>query len=311
MYFHVVVNPAGASGKTGKIWKKLEPVFRNSGKDYEVHYSSRDCGIEEICRRLEKSCQEELCIVTVGGDGSVNEAVNGLEHPGRVLFAHIPAGSGNDLVRDMKLSGKPEQLAKRILEGRVRRTCDIGEICYADTGETRRFAVSCGVGFDAGVCEMAGRSRYKGALNRLGLGKLIYLVSAFRVVRGQRSGSAEIILEQEGKQEKLHYSHLFLMAGMNHQFEGGGFRFAPAADPDDGRINLCIADPEHNRAFYRIFPYVLFGRHERFSCIHAFAGTQADIRTSEPVWVHTDGEVNRKSDHVSVRMLKEKLRFLE
>ena len=78
MYFHVVVNPAGASGKTGKIWKKLEPVFRNSGKDYEVHYSSRDCGIEEICRRLEKSCQEELCIVTVGGDGSVNEAVRGL-----------------------------------------------------------------------------------------------------------------------------------------------------------------------------------------------------------------------------------------
>ena len=142
MYFHVVVNPAGASGKTGKIWKKLEPVFRNSGKDYEVHYSSRDCGIEEICRRLEKSCQEELCIVTVGGDGSVNEAVNGLEHPGRVLFAHIPAGSGNDLVRDMKLPGKPEQLAERILEGRVRRTCDIGEICYADTGETRRFAVS-------------------------------------------------------------------------------------------------------------------------------------------------------------------------
>lgn len=311
MVFHVVVNPAGASGRTGKIWKRLEPVFAGSGQQYEVHYSTKDHGIAGICHELESRYPEECCIVTVGGDGSVNEAVNGLEHPGRILFAHIPAGSGNDLVRDMELPGNPEKIAEKILNGKVCRTCDIGEVCYEDTGRSRRFAVSCGIGFDAGICEMAGHSRYKAVLNRIGLGKLIYIASAFRMVRSQRSGSADVILEQNGDRQEIHYRHLFLLAGMNHQYEGGGFRFSPEADPDDGVLNLCVADPEHNRAFYRVFPFVPFGKHERFSCIHALSGSSIEIRTGEPLWVHTDGEVERRADHIRIRFLPEKLHFLE
>lgn len=311
MIFHVVVNPAGASGRTGKIWRKLEPVFQKSGQTYEVHLSSREHGIGEICRKLEESCKEEWCLVTVGGDGSVNEAVNGLRHPGRVLFAHIPAGSGNDLVRDMNLPKNPGKIAERILERKVRRSCDIGEIRYEDTGKTRRFAVSCGIGFDAGICEMAGRSPCKAVLNKIGLGKLIYIVSAFRVIRDQQCGSADLILQSHGEEHTVHYEHLLLLAGMNHQYEGGGFRFAPDADPDDGILNLCTADPEHNYAFYQAFPAVPFGKHYRFPYIHGLQAEQVEIRLSSPMWVHTDGETERKSDHIQLRFLEEKLRFLE
>lgn len=312
MLFHIVVNPAGASGKTGKIWMWLEPVFRESGQEYRVHFSTRERGIGEICRTLELQVRgtEDAAIVVVGGDGSVNEAINGFEHPGSVLFGHIPAGSGNDLTRDMGLPRDLLQLTARILEGRVHRTCDIGELTYMDTHRSRRFAVSCGIGFDAGVCEMASRSRHKSVLNRLGLGKMIYLHAAFRIIGGQHCGKACITLEEGEVCREVHYDRILLLACMNHQYEGGGFRFTPDADADDGILNLCAADPKKNRAFYQAFPLVPLGRHLDLPYIHELRGNRIEIQTSEPMWVHTDGEVERQADHLRIRIMEEKLRLL-
>ena len=316
MVYHIIVNPAGASGRTGKIWTRIERVFRESGKEYEVHYSAPDHGIEAICRELgaaqparnDSSGQEKLILITVGGDGSVNEAMNGIPDPSRVLYGHIPAGSGNDLVRDMDLPKEPEDVARRILDGRVRRCFDVGELEYADTGEKRRFAVSCGIGFDAGICEMAGRSRYKDMLNKIGLGQLIYIVSAFRIVSGQVSDAVEIVLDGE---QTVHYDHLLLLACMNHRFEGGGFQFAPDAACDDGVLNLCVADPVHNSAFYKIFPFAPSGRHLRFKEVHMLSGRTIEVTTKVPLWVHTDGEVARKATHIRIRTLPQQLAVLE
>ena len=414
MTYHIIVNPAGASGKTGRVWRRIEPVFRESGQEYEVHYSSPGHGIADICRELEEmyltgqqervtgpercaspeasdpaqtavseaAVQEKLVLVTVGGDGSVNEAMNGITDPSRILYGHIPAGSGNDIIRDMHLPKKAEDVARSILEGKVKRYFDVGELTYLDesdaagdgnasvpfsahlpdspaagketeetgastplsahlpdssatakesegagasvprierswaahigTGASRRFAISCGIGFDAGICEMSGRSRFKDVLNKLGLGKLIYLVSAFRLVQGQKSDAVTLTLDAGTAQEEIvRYDHVLLLACMNHQHEGGGFQFAPKAAYDDGILDLCIADPAHNSAFYKIFPFALFGAHYRFRCIHAHTAAAVDIRAALPMWVHTDGEVERKACHIRVRLLKEKLAVLE
>ncbi len=316
--FHIVVNPAGASGKARKTWDRLEPVFAESGQDYQVHFSTKEKGIGAICHELEQEGPDTILVI-VGGDGTMNEAINGLEHPESVLLGHIPAGSGNDLLRDMGLPKDPVQLAAVILEGKVKRTCDIGELTYLDTGERKRFAVSCGIGFDAGVCELAGRSPKKDLLNRIGLGKLIYLAAAFRVIRSQRCGEVDIILEEESgrsdvhssARREVHYDRLLLLACMNHQYEGGGFNFTPDASADDGILNLCAADPESNRAFYRILPMVMVGRHYRSRYMHELRGSRIEIRTSAPMWVHTDGEVKRKADHLEIRVPEEQLRFLQ
>ena len=333
MLYHIIVNPAGASGRTGRVWKRIEPIFRESGQEYEVHYSSPGHGIADICRELEEqyltaqgdAAQDRLVLITIGGDGSVNEAMNGIADPAHVYYGHIPAGSGNDIMRDMKLSKNPEDIARRILEGRVRRYFDVGELEYMDEGEferswaehigsgsSRRFAISCGIGFDAGICEMSGRSRFKDVLNRLGLGKLIYLVSAFRLVHDQKSDAVTLTLDAgTEKEQTVRYDHVLLLACMNHQHEGGGFRFAPKAAYDDGLLDLCIADPAHNSAFYKIFPFALFGEHYRFRCVHACTAAAIDICAALPMWVHTDGEVERKACRVRVRVLEEKLAVLE
>ncbi len=312
MRYHIVVNPAGASGRTGKTWERLLPIFEESGQEYRVHYSTREKGIGQICRELEqeKGTRADTAIVVVGGDGSVNEAINGLEHPGKIFFGHIPAGSGNDMTRDMRLPKDLIQLTARILEGNVHRTCDIGELTYADTGQKRRFAVSCGIGFDAGVCELAARSGHKSVLNRLGLGKLIYLHAAFRIIKGQKCGKTRITLEKGGVMQEVCCDRMLLLACMNHQYEGGGFRLTPDADPDDGILNLCVADPKRNRAFYHAFPRVPFGKHLNLPYIHELRGSRIEIQTQEPMWVHTDGEVERRADHLYIQIMEEKLQML-
>ena len=458
MIYHVIVNPAGASGRTGKVWNRIEPIFQESGRDYEVHCSTPEHGVGDICRELDEAfhrerratavsqhknlcdsgsaaadpeasahsgaeqktaseaavtggaepgerpagpaqipAQDKLVLITVGGDGSVNEAMNGISDPAYVLYGHIPAGSGNDIIRDMNLPKKPEDVARRILEGKVCRQFDVGELVYVDEeeeadgsrgpggpdegsggavfaekgrqqdstprkpgpeteirmgwaahvgiGNARRFAISCGIGFDAGICEMAGRSRFKNVLNKIGLGKLIYIVSAFRIISGQESRAVDIIfdgnvsdraqgvasegmppepcgasteasadtegVQRQASRREIHYDHLLLLACMNHQFEGGGFQFAPDAAFDDGVLNLCVADPAHNSAFYKAFPFALFGKHYRFDYIHAHTARTIEVRTEIPMWVHTDGEVERMASHIRIRTLDSRLDVLE
>ena len=102
MKFHVVLNPAGASGGAAKLWKKVKPSFENGGCTYQLHCSSPRHGIEEICREI-TSGGEDAALVIIGGDGSVNEAVNGIADLEHTALGFIPCGTGNDMRRDMDI----------------------------------------------------------------------------------------------------------------------------------------------------------------------------------------------------------------
>ena len=90
MKFDIIVNPAGAGGKTAAFWKQWEPSF--SGVEYEVHFSSKEHGIKEITQEL-TSQGRDVNLVIVGGDGSMNEAVNGIADFSHVRLGLLPCGS--------------------------------------------------------------------------------------------------------------------------------------------------------------------------------------------------------------------------
>ena len=99
------------------------------------------------------------------------------------------------------------------------------------------------------------------------------------------------------------------VCGMNHRFEGGGYQFAPDADATDGVLNLCLANPARNADFYKVFPSVPGGTHYKKwpTIMYPIRGREISVQTSIPLWVHTDGEVVRKADHILIRVAKEKL----
>lgn len=323
---HIIINPNGASGRTRKLWAKLEPVFASSGRRYEVHRSTPERGISEICHELTSDIPEneadEPELVLVGGDGSLNEALNGIADLSRVKVGLIPAGSGNDLARDLELPKDPVAVARRILEGKVRRSSDVGEaelfgVCdlqplprgAVQHGDyiRRRFLTSCGMGFDAAICAYVAHSPMKKILNMLHLGKLSYIMGAIKLIFSYQNAGLDVLYDDR---EPVHYDRLLLAAIMNHRFEGGGFQFCPQADAQDGILDTCLADPRSNMAFFHIFPTAYKGNHLRYDVVHADRGRRIELSSPCPLWVHTDGEVSGRATRLVLYTLNTRLRLL-
>ncbi|MBR2677553.1 MAG: YegS/Rv2252/BmrU family lipid kinase [Solobacterium sp.] len=321
MKFEIIVNPAGAGGKTAKFWKQWEPCF--SGAEYEVHFSSKEHGIREITQEL-TSQGRDVNLVIVGGDGSMNEAVNGIADFSHVRLGLLPCGSANDLAADIGMHESMEQQIKTILQGKTVRSIDVGEVVLhnqscridpitkaADPTEIReekrmRFNVSAGIGWDAEICRTVDISPMKQPLNRIHLGKLIYIAEAIRTVFAMNTFRCDI--EAEGK--TLSFDRCVFCALMNHRFEGGGFMFGPHAKNDDGILDLCAVNDVTPLKFFAMFPKAYKGR--QFETRHAFEKRCAEFHfhTDRPVWVHTDGEVSCMSSDVTIHLLKERLNLL-
>ena len=325
MKLHVVVNPAGASGRTGKRFKKLIPILDSCGHDVDIHYSTREHGIGAICSEITSApAEEELYIILMGGDGTLNEAINGMNHPQRIHLGYLPAGSGNDLAKSLGLSGKDlDRQLSNILELKDRRTMDIGEITYGATTEAlygqqaigytgedglirRRFHDSTGLGFDAAICQAADASKYKTLLNKLHMGKLIYIFNAIKLIFSMTP--ANISVECDGTVTK--YKDTMLFVCMNNNYEGGGFKFCPEAKNNDGLLDTCIATPAKKMDFFKIFPTAYDGSHLKFDSIHMGRGKSIHVTSDTFEWVHTDGEVKCRSNEVSIRLLPEQIKLL-
>ena len=175
--YHIIINPVSRSGRGLQIWvKQVEPILRRKKVEYRSYFSEKPGDVIRIVRELSARTQGELSLLILGGDGTMNEALQGMEDPSRFILGYIPTGSSNDLARDLKIPKNPSDALELILNSVNPRSMDLGTVVYPD-GETRHFAVSCGIGFDAAVCEEALHSKIKKTMNRLGLGKLTYLAA--------------------------------------------------------------------------------------------------------------------------------------
>ena len=331
--YHVIINPASRSGRALALWQKSKYCFQEAGIPYKVYYSKYQGQIEEICRKLTQSGQD-VKLVVFGGDGTINEAINGIQDFSHVQLGYVPTGSSNDLARGLGLSKDPEKVLQQILKGETMRTIDLGVVQYLeeDTG-SRRFIVSAGIGFDAAICQEVAISPFKKVLNRLHLGKLIYLAVAIRLILTHPMVPASVSLipqsnkkvqeEKKNNTAKKNYTEnqqreskpasalwkfrrfLFIVC-MNHPFEGGGFKFCPAARGNDGILDLCGVADLNRLMFFYLFPKAYNGGHVGFKGIHTSVsptGSSILIRTAQPSWVHTDGEVRRKASEIRIDTL--------
>lgn len=295
--YHVIVNPASRSGRGQRIWKEqIEPALRKENVDYCPHFSERAGDTVSIVADLFRREEGDIFLIILGGDGTVNEALQGMDDPRRAVLGYIPTGSSNDLARDLKLPRKPLEALDVILHSGRIRSMDLGVLSYAD-GERRRFAVSCGIGFDAAVCQEAMHSKIKDTMNRLGLGKLTYLGVALRQLFASKAVSGKLTLEGGAP---VDIGNMLFTACMVHRYEGGGFMFAPDAVDDDGILNLCAVGDLSKLFILFALPTAFYGKHYRFRGITAYRAGKVTIETSQPLWVHTDGEVTRRSDWICV-----------
>lgn len=306
--YHIIINPASRSGNGLKIWKQqIEPALHREGVTYRSYFSQAPGDIAKITKQITASRRKHpLLLMILGGDGTLNEALQGMNDPSNVILGYIPTGSSNDLARDLRLPTDPLKALDLILHTGQAVPMDLGCITYSN-GEKRRFAVSCGIGFDAAVCEEALHSKMKNVLNRLGLGKLTYLGIALKQLFAAKAVSCRLTLDDA---PPIDINTVLFVTCMLHRYEGGGFMFCPQANFCDGILNLCAVGDLPKALVLFALPTAFWGKHYMVKGITPYKAAKVKIETSSPLWVHTDGEVTRKSTSFSVTCQQEAIQIM-
>lgn len=313
--YHIIINPASRSGRGQQYWDLVKPWLKEHNIPYTAYLSAHSGHIAAIVNDITKDLNDSseiLSLIVLGGDGTVNEALQGMIRPDKVRLGYIPTGSSNDFARDLGISKDPVEALEHMLNTPRIQKMDIGCVEYKDcrltdsTVQKHYFAVSCGLGYDAAICQEAMHSKIKLILNRLGLGKLTYLLIALKQLACAKPISASLTLNGK-KTMQLH--NLLFLAGMNHQYEGGGFMFAPGADDRDGILDLCCVSNVSKLKVLCVLPTAYNGKHFRFKGVDAFHTNAYTLKVSSPMWLHTDGEVPGFTDEISVSCMHKALQI--
>lgn len=282
MRIRFLVNPSADKGKTAKRWRKMF-----EGKGLDVRLCEEPGDLERHAREAIDEGAERLVIV--GGDGSLNIAVNVIGDRD-VELAVVPTGSGNDFARTAGIDFYPPE---HYLE-----PCNLRRIDLGTVGE-RRFINIFGSGFDADTAKGMQKSSIKGDLG--------YLTSVLRTLMRFQSPTVTVQTDRE----ELKLATMSVSVG-NGKYHGGMFMLTPDADLTDGELDLCLVRKISRLRFLTLIPTSFKGKHVEVTDVvsmHRFRRMR--LAFSHPVYYHVDGEVSDKAhSELQIKILPKALSFV-
>ena len=270
----VIVNPTAGGGRA----RRLVPWLRERlGPRTEARLEvTTHAGHAE--RLAAEAAPVHDRIVAVGGDGTVQEIINGLLASGEdASLGIVPTGSGNDLARSLGLPTEPGA-AWTVAVGEGVRPLDLGQATNGRDG-ARWFGSAGGIGFDAGVATaMASRSGWQ-------RGRAGYLLTTLAELRRFENREVELILDGSTTRRRV----LFI-AIANGEYYGGGMRIAPGAVTDDGLLDVCIVGDISRLTALRQLPNLYRGTHVAHPQVELVQARSLSIEGDARTLVHLDGE---------------------
>lgn len=291
MYF-CIVNKASRNGNSVKLWHELETMIKEHNVEYEVHYTN---GADDATHYARLACEnaeemgKTIDLIVFGGDGTLNEAINGISDFSLVNMCYIPSGTANDFAKGVGLKDSPKEILRRILESSDIKKIDLGEVRYNNKYgiKRRRFAVSAGVGLDAYVCKQVEVSVLKKILNFIGLGQATYGILTVFDLFTMKLANATICADDG---EEVSIGKGIFLAAMNCPMEGGGIPMVPYANASSGKLSyICAADISRSKCFILLLS-LLKGKHVGKKGLRFADFNKLSIKLDKPSWVHSDGE---------------------
>jgi diacylglycerol kinase (ATP) len=277
-----LVNPASANGSTRRVWPQIAYRAAAAGLEGETLFSERPGGIAELAARA--AGMGAAKVVVVGGDGTVNEAVNGLLGVGAgkaVELAVIPRGTGTDFVRTFRIPTKLDGAIAVAREGAVREI-DAGEVSY------RAWDGSTGSAFFANIAS-AGMSgavamRANSTSKALG-GKASFLWATLAVFARWRNANVSVDVDAEHREGSM----LDVIVA-NCEWLGGGMHMTPNARPDDGLFDILLIGDVTKRDLVQTLPKIYRGTHLPHPKAEELRGQIVRVDSPTPLPIELDGE---------------------
>jgi diacylglycerol kinase (ATP) len=275
-----LVNPASANGSTGKRWPELSRRADAAGLRGDTLFSERPGQLVELARQA--TLGGATLLVVVGGDGSVNEVVNGLvglaEQPDLAL---VPRGTGWDFSRTFGIPRKIEAAVRVALEGDVR-VIDAGKATYRAWDGVERtsfFANVASAGIGGAVAQRANDTT-----KALG-GKASYLLATLAVFARWKPTDVRLTVDSETREGRM----LEVLVA-NARYLGGGMKMFPDAEPDDGLLDVLTLGDITKADLVRTMPKLYRGTHLPHPKAELLRGRSVSITTDAPIPIQLDGE---------------------
>ncbi len=286
-----IANKASRSGKAAQLWEEIEQYLKAENVEYEVHFTDGPGHATQLAKAA-TSGGEDIHLFVMGGDGTLNEALNGIQDFDHTFYTPIPSGSANDFVSGIGLKGSALEILKRALASEEYKLFDIGKISYEKDGveDSRLFGVSSGIGVDAYVCLQALDSKLKNFLNKFGLGSATYGILTVGDIFTMPFSDAIITTYFNGEEKQMKIKNAIFAAALNCRAEGGGVPMAPDAKADDGFLTAFVAHDISRFRCFALLPKLLAGKHVGKEGFDLLNFDKMEIKMNEPMCVHADGE---------------------
>jgi len=278
----LIVNPVAGAGSTAKKWPHIMELLKSIGLHFEHDLTEAPGHATELARAAAKKGYE--LVVSVGGDGTINEVVNGLYDEGNtadIMLGIISTGTGSDYIRTIGVP-RTYQEACQCLTSPRKLVVDIGVIEYMSAGQVvkRLFVNFAGIGFDAEVVR-ATTQKFKA------LGSTAsYLAGLVTTLLLYKNKKVSFIVDGEAVEKRV-----CTVLMNNGKYGGGGMFTAPDASLADGLLDVLIIGDLTKPDLLRSLPRIYKGTHLTHPKVTIKKAREIEIRSTEPVSLQADGEL--------------------
>jgi YegS/Rv2252/BmrU family lipid kinase len=285
MEWFVIVNPNAGKRKGEKDWLEIAAQLTSANIEFvSVFTEHRGHAVVLTRKYIENGYRN---IIVVGGDGTLNEVVNGIftqAHvpTNKVVLAMIPVGTGNDWCRMFNIPNDYKQAINLITKRKIfiQDTGTIKYISSEDSEKTRYFINMAGMGFDALVAKKTNTQKDLGKSNPLS-----YVVNILSSLFLYTSTKVNILLDDE----KI-ASDIFSMSVGICQYNGGGMKQAPGALPDDGLFDMTLIKPIGKFKIIRNIIKLFDGSFTDLPEVSTFRSSKIIIHSEPQMFLEADGE---------------------
>lgn len=274
-----IINPMAGKGKALDLIPKIKKVFEKRNELYFIEVTLKPGHATEIVRRYVDT--DKFRVYSVGGDGTLNEVLNGLVGSDSSL-AVIPSGSGNDFIKSIIRDYNNSDILLRTINGNE-------ELIDLAQANDKYFVNISSMGFDAEVVHNSNM------FNRIpGIsGKVSYILGIIFTVFKYKSKNVRINIDGQLIETKV-----LLVAVANGKFYGRGMMPAPEAKIDDGIFDICIISEISKIKILSFFPKIINGKHGELKEVAFYKGRRIEISSEKEIALNVDGEVSVKKEAI-------------
>ncbi|KUO75348.1 MAG: hypothetical protein APF77_08750 [Clostridia bacterium BRH_c25] len=287
----VVVNPVSANKSTAKEWPQFDRVLRDSGYEFEAVLTEYPGHATELAGQALKAGYKT--IMSVGGDGTMNEVVNGFFENGQPIsedsvLVVFSRGTGCDFIRTLDIKKGIEDLLA-ILDRKQVKQVDVGRVNFLGTAGkmvTRYFMNVADIGIGA---ETANRVNKHSKLLK---GLLSFALGAVTTIILYKNKDFEVIIDGEAVLSERMNSVIIA----NGKYFGGGMKVAPEALIDDGVFDIIILGDLSKPELIKSFPLIYDGKHLSHPKLKFYRGSKVKVKSGGKGLIEVDGEIPGSDD---------------